>query len=393
MSGDSPPGRRKGASGRSGPGVNARSACPECLRRSWLIGRLGAWIQNVVDDRPGRRTPELLRLGSEDLVKAVAPRHADEILTWNTSLGEAGMIEALEDADCWACCRHADDFPPGFADGADAPVAVIGRGRGLRLAELALDSSVTVVGARKATGYGLEVAATIGREVAAADLNVISGLALGIDGAVHRGALERGRTVAVLGCGPDRPYPASHSGLYRQILERGLVISEVPPGADAWRWSFPARNRIMAALSGLTVVVEAAWRSGSLITAEMAMDAGRDVGAVPGPVTARAAAGTNELLATGAAVIRGGQDILDRMLGPGAGERLFGPEIDEPEMSVLLAVEGGARTVDEVAAQLESRDVEVATILARLELSGYLRGTMVGTWSRTSLAYPSDRER
>lgn len=377
-----------------GAGVDSESACPECLRRSWLIARLGSWIQNVVDDRDGHRTPELLRLSNQDLVQAVAAKQADEFLTWNESLTEGEMIASLENAECWACCRHDGRFPEGFADGADAPVAVIGRGGGMPLAEIALANSVTVVGARKATGYGLEVAASIGREVAAAGLNVVSGMALGIDGAVHRGALERGPTLAVLGCGADRPYPVTHSRLYRQIFERGLILSEMPPGADAWRWSFPARNRIMAALSGMTVVVEAAWRSGSLITAEMASDAGRDVGAVPGPVTAGAAAGTNELISSGAALIRGGQDILDRMLGPGAGQPLFGPEITRREAETLEAVEAGCLTVDEVAAKLESGAGEVAMTLARLEVRGYLRGSAVGTWTRTSLAaYPSAGER
>jgi DNA processing protein len=376
-----------------GVGVTAASACPECLRRSWLIARLGAWIQNVVDDRDGHRTPELLRLSNEDLVEAVAAKQADEILCWNRSLSEQEMRASLENADCWACCRHDQNFPEGFADGADAPIALIGRGGGIRLGSIDLGNSVTVVGARKATGYGLEVASSLGRDIAAAGLNVISGMALGIDGAVHRGALERGPTVAVLGCGADRPYPATHTRLYRQILDRGLIISEQPPGADAWRWSFPARNRIMAALSGMTVVVEAAWRSGSLITAEMAYDAGRDVGAVPGPVTAGAAAGTNELISSGAALIRGGQDVLDRMLGAGAGQPLFGPEIDRSEVEVMEAVEAGCVTVDEVAERVGQHSGAVALILARLEVRGYLRGSAVGTWSRTSLAaYPSTGE-
>lgn len=369
-----------------GAGVGAGSACPDCLRRSWLLERLGGWIQTVVDDRDGHRTPELLRLSSERLVQAVAAKQADEILSWNASLTEGEMRSVLENADCWACCRHDGNFPEGLADGADAAVALIGRGGGIPLSEIRLANSVTVVGARKATGYGLEVAASIGREIASADLNVISGMALGIDGAVHRGALERGPTVAVLGCGADRPYPATHTRLYRQIVERGLVISEVPPGADAWRWSFPARNRIMAALASMTVVVEAAWRSGSLITAEMAYDAGRDVGAVPGPVTAGAAAGTNELISSGAALIRGGQDVLDRMLGAGAGQPLFGPEVETSEAEVLEAVEAGCHTVDEVALRLERNAGEVAMALARLEVRGYLRGSAVGTWTRTSLA-------
>lgn len=376
-----------------GAGVTARSACPECLRRSWLIARLGSWIQNIVDDRTGKRTPEILRLSSEELVRSVAAKRAGEFLEWNRALSHREMTAAIEAADCWACCRHDENFPAGLRDGADAPVALIGRGGGCRLADLDLGNSVTVVGARKATGYGLEVAASIGREVAAAGLNVISGMALGIDGAVHRGALETGPTVAVLGCGPDRPYPATHTRLYRQIIERGLVISETPPGSDAWRWSFPARNRIMAALSGMTVVVEAAWRSGSLITAEMAYDAGRDVGAVPGPVTAGAAAGTNELIASGAALIRGGQDVLDRMLGAGAGQRLFGPELDPRELEVLASVEAGLGTVDQIAGETGMPVSVLAGVLAGLELHGYLRGSITGTWSRTSLAaYPSPGE-
>lgn len=379
-----------------GAGVDAESACGDCLRRSWLLARLGGWIQNVVDNRDGRRSAELLRLDNETLVDAIAGKEADRILSWTATLSESELVAALRAAGCWACCRHHDDFPEGLRDGADAPVALIGRGNAIPLRELRLDNSVTVVGARKATGYGLEVAATLGREIDAAGLNVISGMALGIDGAAHRGALERGRTIAVLGCGADRPYPASHSRLYRQILERGLVISEMPPGADAWRWSFPARNRIMAALSSMTIVVEAAWRSGSLITAEMASDAGRDVGAVPGPVTAGAAAGTNELIASGAAVIRGGQDVLDRMIGPGAAPRLFGPELAEGEDLILEAVETGCRTVDEVAAQLGLPSSDVASSLARLEIHGYLRASAAGTWSRSSLAvsgiYPSVRD-
>ena len=149
----------------------------------------------------------------------------------------------------------------------------------------------------------------------------------------------------------------------------------------------------MAALSAMTVVVEAAWRSGSLITAEMAYDAGRDVGAVPGPVTAGAAAGTNELIASGAAVIRGGQDVLDRMLGAGAVSRLFGPEIDASAVELLEAVEAGYGTVDEIAMAVDRDPARVAGELARLEIAGYLRAAPTGSWSRTSLAaYPSPRD-
>lgn len=370
-------------------GVSSRSACPECLRRSWLIARLAPYIQKACEDRAGRRVPELLRLEGEDLAGAMAPRQADRILTELDELGEKSIREGLERAGCWACCRHGDHFPDGLGDAADAPHALIGRGDGFALDELTLDGSVTVVGARRATGYGLEVARRLGGELAGAGLSVVSGMALGIDGAVHRGALERGRTVSVLACGPERPYPPSHRALYTRLLENGLVVSEMPPGTGVWRWAFPARNRIMASLSQMTVVVEAAERSGSLITAEMAGDAGREVGAVPGQVTIAAAAGTNELIASGAALIRNGRDVLDRAFGVGASApEMFGPDPGLAGAAVLDAVEGGHETVDRVAGFLGAGAADSAGDLARLEVLGYVRCSIGGTWSRTGLKAP-----
>lgn len=375
--------------------IESGSACLECLRRCWLVGRLGPFIQVACDDRPGRRTPELLRLAGEDLVRAVAPGKVDQLMSWADSLPESELRRALDEAGCWACCRHDPAFPEGLTDGADAPPVLIGRGCGFGLRELAPDRSVTLVGARRSTGYGLEVAGSLGRELAATGLTVVSGLALGIDAAAHRGALDGGRTVAVLGCGPDRPYPVSHTRLYRRIVERGMILSEQPPGTEARRWCFPARNRIMAALSGMTIVVEAAARSGSLITAELAVEAGREVGAVPGPVTARTSGGTNALIANGAAVIRDSQDVLDRLIGVGA-ERpmLFGPPPAPGSDAVLEAIERGRETVDQVAAHTGRPAGEVAAALTGLELQGYLRGTTTGTWSRTTLKapYPPDQD-
>jgi DNA processing protein len=118
-----------------------------------------------------------------------------------------------------------------------------------------------------------------------------------------------GRTIAVLATGPDVAYPTNHEPLWRQIVERGAVVSEMPPGTVAWRWSFPARNRVVAALPATTIVVEAAERSGSLMTAEMARQLGRELGAVPGPVTSKVSAGPNRLLAEGARVIRSAADL------------------------------------------------------------------------------------
>jgi DNA processing protein len=374
----------------SRPNSDSEGACPDCLRRSWLIARLGPFIQVACDDRAGRRTPELLRLCDEDLVAAVAPRRVDELLSENGQLEEANLRATLEEADCWSVCTHCEGFPEGLEDGADAPCCLIGRGDGFALEEVTMSGSVTVVGARRATGYGLEVARALGSELASAGLAVVSGLALGIDGAVHRGAVERGRTLAVLAGGPDRPYPLSHSRLYRRVLEQGLVISEMPPGTRPWRWGFPARNRIMAALSRMTVVVEAARRSGSLITAEMAADAGREVGAVPGPVTAGPSAGTNELIASGAALIRGGEDVVERLAGMGLGvaATLFGPEIGPEERLVLDAVECGRCLVDEIAPAAGVGVAEAAAGLARLEIAGYVNCSLTGEYRRTGLAAP-----
>ena len=181
---------------------------------------------------------------------------------------------------------------------------------------------MAVVGSRRPSPYGLEMARSLGRGLAAAGIVVVSGLALGIDAAAHRGCLEvAGVPVAVLAGGPDLPYPRSHRRLYAEVVATGLVLSEMPPGQRAFRWSFPARNRLMAGIAGMTVVVEAAEPSGSLITAEFAQDLGRVVGAVPGRVTARMAAGSNALLRDGAAVVRSPEDVLDDLLGAGAASR------------------------------------------------------------------------
>jgi DNA processing protein len=232
---------------------------------------------------------------------------------------EGWFAERLDEAESWAICRHDDRYPPGLRDADDGPRALLGCGDFGLLESIEPQAAVTVVGSRRATSYGREVARDLARELSAAGLVVVSGLAFGIDACAHRGALDAGGgTIAVLGCGPDTPYPAAHRGLWRAIVESGAVISELPPGSTPWRWSFPARNRVMAALAGMTVVVEAATRSGSLITADLAAELGRDLGAVPGPVTSRPSAGPNDLLAGGACVVRGAQDVLDAMLGAGA---------------------------------------------------------------------------
>jgi len=369
--------------------VREPSACPECLRRARLLAHLAPYIERIATGALGSRSPELLRLSNQDLAEAAAPKVAAQVLAQVEAVPERRLCADLLAAQCWACCRHDPCYPSGLHDAADAPWALIGRGDPDLLGRLEPDGAVTVVGARRASSYGREVARELGRELAAADLLVVSGLAFGIDACAHRGALEGGTTVAVLGCGADNAYPASHRSLWRRICERGLVLSELPPGASAWRWTFPARNRIMAALAGMTVVVEAARRSGSLITADLAADLGRDLGAVPGPVSSRGSAGTNDLLAGGACLVRDAQDVLDAMLGPGVREaKRAGPAIDPELAAVLAAVERGDATCDEIAATLDLTGAEAASALTTLEALGYLSCSLVGVYSRTLLAVP-----
>ena len=368
----------------------APRACLECLRRARLLAHLAPYVEKIATGAPGSRSPELLRLSSVELAEVAAPRVAPQILAEVEAVGERRIERDLEAAECWACCRHDPLYPAGLNDAADAPWALFGRGEPALLAGLEPSATVTVVGARRATAYGREVARGLGQELAAAGMLVVSGLAFGIDACAHRGALKGGRTVAVLGCGVDIAYPAAHRSLWRQICDSGLVLSELPPRTGAWRWTFPARNRIMAALAGMTVVVEAAERSGSSITVDLATDLGRDIGAVPGPIGSRLSAGPNNLLAGGACLVRDAQDVLDAMLGPGARQiDRTGPPLAALAVAVLQAVEGGAETCDSVAAELSLSGGQAAAALAGLETQGYVSCSLLGVYSRTLLRAPA----
>jgi DNA processing protein len=292
--------------------------------------------------------------------------------------------------DPWVLPREGDGYPAPLRDLEDAPDALHGLGDEVLVRGIARDGAITIVGSRHPSSYGLEVAEELGYLLAAAGLVVVSGMALGIDAAAHRGALAAGgSTVAVLGGGPDVIYPRSERRLYERIVGGGAVVSEMPPGTAPGPGCFPRRNRIMAALGAMTVVVEAALPSGSLITAERASRLGREVGAVPGRVTTRVARGTNALLADGAAVIRDAQDVLDRMLGVGIREtHRDGPSLDAELARVADAVEGGASTPDATALAVGVSAAEAAVALARLELLGYLRVDSAGRYARTSIRVP-----
>src|SRR3954452_14896929 len=272
-------------------------ACPECLRRAWLVGSLSGHIETAVSDTPGHRAREVLALPDEELARAMARRQGASFLSRAKTRDPERLRAAVAGAGAWACCRHDELYPQTLHELGDAPAALFGRGDAALLAEIAPHTAVTIVGSRRPSSYGRELATSLAADLARAGITVVSGMAMGIDACAHTGALDvGGRTIAVLGTGVDVPYPSRSASLYADIVERGLVRSELPPGTLARRWTFPARNRIMAALGGMTVVVEARERSGSLITATMAEHLNWEVGAVPGRVGSSPAAGTNALL-------------------------------------------------------------------------------------------------
>jgi DNA processing protein len=243
--------------------------------------------------------------------------------------------------------------------------------RGDAGAELLEEPAVAIVGARACSGYGRSAARMLATGVAAAGAVVVSGLARGIDGEAHRGALAaRGKTVAVLGCGVDRDYPAGHAALAGAIVAGGgLVVSEYEPGVEPSPWRFPARNRIIAGLAGATVVVEARERSGALITADFALEDGREVLAVPGEITSALSVGVNALLRLGAAPATCVADVLEAIgLEPRAAVDDL-PD-DRASRAVLDALAVGAGTVDELAGSTGLAAGDLAATLALLELAG-----------------------
>jgi DNA processing protein len=260
------------------------------------------------------------------------------------------------------------EFPELLRQIHDPPRVLYLRGAGE--GDLLARPSVAIVGARACSPYGSQVARMLGRELAAVGLVVVSGLARGVDGEAHRGALEAdGVTVAVLGCGIDRDYPAAHGALARRICERGLVVSEYGPGVEPAPWRFPARNRIIAGLAAATVIVEARERSGALITADFALEDGREVFAVPGEITGSLAVGTNRLLRQGATPLTSAADVLESF-GLDVVPAAQPPALGELATRVLERLEESSATADELARATGLGAGPLSVALAELELAG-----------------------
>jgi DNA processing protein len=279
----------------------------------------------------------------------------------------AGYLAGLAAAEVRWLARSDSAFPSLLGAIHDPPAGLFVRGA----AEVGLlgRAAVGIVGARSCSSYGAQVARTLGRELAAAGLVVVSGCARGIDGEAHRGALDAGgTTVAVLGCGIDRDYPASHAELAARIRATGLTVSEYAPGVEPAPWRFPARNRIIAGLCAATVVVEARERSGALITADLALEEGREVLAVPGEITSALSRGTNDLLRLGATPLTSANDVLELFgLSPAASAAV---DLSETADNVLGRLRDGPASADELARATGLAADALASALTELELAG-----------------------
>lgn len=366
------------------------SACAVCLAQSLVQNEsLGGADRKLLGTTQARKilvTPAQ-RL-TDDLFER-SPTAKERITRRVEEIAE----DLPRDIGLWSICRHSGDFPERLAVLTEAPLVVYGLGRRELVVTLSREDEergVAIVGARRASGYGREVAYRMGGDLAAAGVAVVSGMALGIDGAAHRGALRgSGKTIAVLAGGPDRVYPPSHRELHRQIVEYGAVVSERPPGALSRRWGFPARNRLIAAFADLTVIVEGTLSSGARHTIDFAHELGQNPVAVPGPVTSPLSDAPNHLLHEGAPPVRDARDVLDIICGAGGNPRLPGfndqpakvvkpppkpppePSLEHPLGDVLRCVRAGDSTLQSIAEGLpELTAREIAGSLGELELKG-----------------------
>ena len=282
-------------------------------------------------------------------------------------------LRRVEEGGASLLTQEDDNYPALLRQVADPPPLLYVRGRVLPGDEL----SIAVVGTRRATVYGKQVCERLVTEIAGRGVTVVSGLARGIDAVAHRVALAAGgRTIAVVGCGVDVTYPPEHASLARDIVSNGAIISEYAMGSAPEAGNFPARNRLISGMTRSTLVIEAGETSGALITANFAVEQGRDVLAVPGSVLADGCVGTNRLIQQGAKLVLNANDIFDELNVATVGQQLefraVAPE-DPIERSLLDHLSGEPSHVDEIVRQLNLPVATVSGALVMLELKGMAR--------------------
>ena len=369
----------------------ASSARDAYLFLSLLQARVGTSIVVRMGDLP----PEsILSMPADELAVRLGlnGKSRAALQELRESFDAASVRSRLSGGGYRAVTRSDEDYPEGLSEVSDPPPALFVGGA------LPGETAVAVVGSRKASATALHAARELGRALGDRGVCVVSGLALGVDAAAHEGALEAGgTTVGVLGCGIDGVYPRSNRGLFGRVAEAGGIVSEYGPGEPPLRWRFPARNRVISGLSGCVVVVEAPERSGSLITARHANDAGRDVWAMPGPVGFAECRGSNKLLADGAGVL---WDI-DEFVESVASRAEEAPKLTaaggvtedvsdlaglpEHEKAALMGVGFEPAGVDVISGRSGVGVRELLAALALLELKGYVKRDTGGAFVRSPL--------
>ena len=327
-------------------------------QRLWPVLRARGGVEALLSSSEGELSEWL---ESRDRARAVL-RSAEDVLAekWAAQLERAG-VRVLTAFD--------EEYPRLLSEISDPPFLLYAAGN---LERLRLPA-IGIVGSRAATRYGRDVAARLARELSAAGITVVSGFARGVDESAHEGAMNgAGGTIAVLGCGLDVDYPREHAALKEAMRSKDLLLSEFPPGMEPRPINFPVRNRIIAGLCAGVVVVEASRRSGSLITARLANEFGRDVFAVPGSVFSPTSIGTHELLRDGAILCRGAEDVLAELfptIGAAAAGRAAAPASAVSALSVeaRLVWERLRKEEDASAEDLaQGTDLPAATVLASL---------------------------
>jgi DNA processing protein len=304
------------------------------------------------------------------LVKGVSRAAAVAITTHDYRRAAAHEADAFAKSGARLVTLLDSDYPPLLKEIPDPPPFLYLKGS---LPEAG--TAIAVVGSRLASDYGIATTSRLARELAEQGVTIVSGLAQGVDAAAHRGALQvGGRTIGVLGCGVDQIYPPGNRQLFREMAEQGAIVSEFPLGTRPDAPNFPRRNRIISGLSRGVLVVEAAERSGSLITARFALEQGREVFAVPGNITHRASRGTNSLIKQGAKLVESVADILGELPPEGVNlpqwARQQGFNLSPAEETLCGLLADGPLHIDELTIRSELTVSAVSAMLLRLELQG-----------------------
>ncbi len=322
----------------------------------------------------------IFKAGLNALCGVIKPVLAERLLTLDVAAEIAAALEWAEAAGNSILTLGDDGYPTALLDCADPPSLIYLKGR----AELLNRQGLAIVGSRNPTPQGEADAFAFAQTLAAAGLSIVSGLALGIDAAAHRGALSgQGVTVAVIGTGADRVYPAGNRELARAICNRGAIVSEFPLGTPPLPANFPRRNRLIAGLSQGCLVVEAAARSGSLITARLAADAGREVFAVPGSIHSPLSKGCHQLIRQGAKLVESARDVLEelRLPAPSATPCQATSLVSESE-ALLMALGYDPCDIDTLAARSRLTPDALLAMLLQLELEGHVASLPGGRYQR-----------